>query len=122
MPPLETSCLNQDGVLWTASGSFDDAGEETVDAAIPIKIRHEIGKKKAVDSQGNVVAVDSVAVVDRTIAVGSILWPGNIDDIATPPVDLLEVMAYSEIPDVKGRNFRKTVGLVRHSDELPGLA
>ena len=121
MPPLETDCRNDKAVYWAANG-FDKFGKEKVDAAVSIDVRFEIKKEKALDAQGNVIMIDANAVVDREIAVGSRMWMGNIDDIADPPVDLWEVRTNSNVPDIKGRNRRRVVGLTRDSNELPTLA
>lgn len=117
----ETTSRHQKAVLWAANG-FDDYGEPKVDAAVEIDVRWEEKLQEAVDPNGNTVAVDAVAVVNQDIVVGSIMWLGKKDDLATPPVDLKQVMAFNKIPDVKGRVFRRTVDLVRYSNELPGLA
>lgn len=121
MPAQETICRHQKAVLWAANG-FDDYGEPKVDAAAEITVRWEEGLREAVDPNGNTIAVDAVAVVDQDIVVGSIMWLGLKDDLATPPVGLKQVVSFSKIPDVKGRVFRRTVGLIRYSNELPALA
>ncbi len=121
MPPLETACRNQKAVLWMANG-FDSFGERKVNAAVSIDVRWETKTGQTLDAQNNIVAIESNAVVDRDIVIGSILWLGNIDDIATPPVDLRQVVGFGGIPDVKGRNTRRTVLMTRFSDELPALA
>lgn len=121
MPSIETACLNQKAVLWAANG-FDRDGEPKVDAAEEIDVRWETGQREAIDPQGNVIAVDEVVVVDRAIIVGSVMFKGPEDDLASPPTNLKQVVTYNETPDVKGRKFRRVVGLVRYSNELPELA
>ncbi len=121
MPPLETSSRRQQAVLWTANGT-DNYGELKVDASIQIEVRWETGQKEALDPQGNTVALDSTVIVDRVIPIGSIMWLGEKKDLADPPVGLRQVIDYSEVPDVKGREFRRVVSLMKHSDELPALA
>lgn len=121
MPSIETACRHQKAVLWMAN-SFNDQGEQTIGAAVSLDVRHEIGHRSMTNPKGKLIAVDSIAVVDRAITVGSIFWPGNLDDVADPPVDLLRVAAYAETPDVKGRDIRRTIGLVRYDNALPDLA
>ncbi len=121
MPPLETDGRLQKAVLWAANDT-DRYGELKVDAAIQIDIRWETGQKEAVDPQGNTIAFESTVIVDRVIPVGSILWLGEKNDLPNPPTNLRHVVDYSEIPDVKGRNFRRVVSLMKHSNELPALA
>ncbi len=118
---LESTSRHQKAVLWAANG-VDDYGEPKVDAAVEITVRWEEGLQEAVDPNGNTIAVDAVVVVDQAIVVGSIMWLGEKEDLATPPVDLKQVVSFNKIPDIKGRNFRRTVGLIRYSNELPALA
>ncbi len=122
MPSLETACLNQKAVLWNATG-FDRNGEPTIESATgdEIDVRWETGQREAIDPNGNVIAVDEVVVVDRAITIGSVLFKGPEDDLASPPVSLKQVVTYSETPDIKGRKFRRVVGLIRYSNELPGV-
>ncbi len=121
MPAPETISRHQKAVLWTASG-FDDYGEPKVDAAIEITVRWEERLQEAVDPNGNTIALDAMVVVNQDVVVGSIMWLGKKDDLATPPVDLKRVMTFNKIPDVKGRISRRTVGLIRYSNKLPALA
>lgn len=118
--PLETSELNQRAVLWAASGT-DNYGEHTVNAATEIAARWESGLAEAVGAQGAVIASSGTVVVDREIAVGSILWKGKLCDVPTPKTNLHQVIDYQETPDVKARNYRRVVTLARYSDELPGI-
>lgn len=120
MPPLETCRLHQKAVLWAFVGN-DNYGDVTVSAAVEIDVRWETGNRESLDAQGNSIGINSVAVVDRVIAVGSIMWLGNLADIATPPVNLRQVSDNSEIPDLKSRKFRRVVSLVKYSNELPTI-
>lgn len=121
MPPLETDCLFQKAVLWMASANvFDGYGEHKVSAMkVPLDVRWEEGNAEAIDPQGNVIAIDALVVVDREITIGSIMWQGCIVDVADPPVNLYEVFTRNGVPDLKGRNMRRVVGLKRYSNELP---
>lgn len=125
MPAQETTHRFQKAVLWTAVTTgvkSSDYGEHKVNAKIQILVRWEERRREAIDPNGNTIAVDIVAVVNQDIPVGSIMWLGDIDDVAIPPVDLKEVVTFNKIPDIKGRNYRRTVGLIRYSNELPTLA
>ncbi len=121
MPTLETSALRQKAVMW-AKNSYDANGEVTIDAAVEIDVRWETGNRESQDARGNTIAITSTAFVDRVIEVGSIMWLGAQRDVSDPPTNLRQVVDYDEIPDVKGRKFRRVVSLVKHSDELPTLA
>ena len=122
MPPIELADRRQKAVLWAAvEDSFDDYGKHKVSAAIEVKVRWEEKKQESVDAMGNTIALDAFVVVDRVIAVGSIMWLGKKADLATPPVNLKEVAEYREVPDIKGRKSGRVVLLVRYSNELPTI-
>ncbi len=123
MPSPESSDRKQKAVLWaaTAATGFGDYGGHKVSDPIEIKVRWEERKRESVDANGNTIAVDATVVVDRVIGVGSIVWLGKKVDVASPPVNLKQVVAYQEVPDVKGRKIRRTVLLTRYSDELPTI-
>lgn len=121
MPPQETTARHQKAVLWEASG-FDDNGEIKVNAAVELDVRWEEKQTESLGPTGNTIKSDATVVVDQDIVIGSIMWPGIIDDLATPPVDLWQVIDFSKIPDIKGRINRRGVLLIRYSNELPTLA
>ncbi len=115
MPAIETDCRTQFVVLEAATG-VDDYGENTRAAPVEIKVRWELGKTEAVDSLGNTIGIDVIAVVDRVIAIGSTLWLGRIADYPATPLGAQEVIDYKEIPDTKGREFRRVVLLRKKSN------
>jgi len=121
MPPIETDDLCQEAVLWVANG-VDNSGEYKVDAAVEINVRWETSGKEGVDALGNEIIVDSLVVVDQMIPTGSIMWLGELDDLPDTLVDLRRVASYTEVPDIKGQEIRRTVALTRYHDELPALA
>lgn len=111
----------QKAVLWTFAG-YDGHGDVKVNAAAEIDVRWEERRRETLDANGNSIAIDATVVLGQEIAVGSILWLGALADVATPPVNLKQVVVYNSTPDVKAREFRRTVGLVKYSNELPTLA
>jgi len=121
MPDMETDDLHQKAVHWAANG-YDDYGKFKVDAAAEIDTRWEIKQGEFINALGETVAYDSIAWVSSALTVGSILWLGALSDIATPPVNLRQIVARSIIPDVKNRATRYKMMLVKHSDTLPTLA
>ncbi len=120
MPNIESSDIPQTAVYWKSSG-VDRFGEQKVEAAVEINVRWETTQREILGAEGNSIALDSIAVVSQKIVVKSIMWLGKLVDVASTPIDLREVVQYNEVPDVKGRSFRRTVFLVKHSDELPAL-
>lgn len=123
MPPLETCDLKQKAALWSANG-VDREGEYKVDAVVGIRTRWEIGRTEAKGILSSTIAFDELVIVDREIAVGSIMRKGDVELVPDPPTNLREVVDYIEVPDLKGRArfTRRYVKLIKHSNELPTLA
>lgn len=117
MPPIETFHRHQTAVLWPATG-FDGYGQPTVGAAVEIMVRWEATKRQVPDAAGSNIALDAEAVVDRKIKPGSNMWLGKLADYAAGETKFV-VKDCVEVPDVKNRHVRRTVGLVRQSDTLP---
>jgi hypothetical protein len=128
MPALESDNLWQYAVLWVPTGT-DRYGRRTVDRENPreVRCRWEYGRKGTLNPQGETVALDATVVVDSLVPVGSQLWPGRLIEwqglnggLGDDPLDepLYEVLTSSAIPDIKGRNTRRTLGLVRSKDTL----
>ncbi len=69
------------------------------------------------DPNGNVVAVDSTAKVDRLIPIGSIMRLGRLEDLSgtsgAPPEDSMYVKVNNGTRDIKVRWTHYTVGLMR---------
>lgn len=117
MPSIETADLKQNAVLWMAdlTGYADDAGNARITTPIDIRVRWEASKGEGEKRKARVV-------VDREITKGSILWLGKMIDLPNPPTkpsDLMQVIAYSTIPDVNNRQQRKLVDLVLLGSQLP---
>ena len=121
MPYQETTSRHQKAVLWAASG-FDDNADVKVLDRVEISVRWEEKDIETLDPAGNTIAAEAMVVVNQDIAVGSIMWLGELEDVADPPVNLWTVIKFNKIPDIKGRAYRRTVMLMRHSNELPELA
>ncbi len=120
MPAIETSGLHQKAVLWVESG-FDNDGNVKVVAAVEIDVRWIEGKGDIRNAQSGSIDFDATAVIDREIAVGSIMWKGELDDYVATVVKY-QVVDYREVPDIKGRKFRRVVKLMKFGTELPTLA
>jgi len=121
MSDMETSDLHQKAVLWTINGTDDD-GENKVNAAVEISIRWQFKHGEVLDPNGNPIAFDTVAIVDQTLSPGDILWLGALADVASPPINLRQVLTYEEVPDVKNRVSRRRITMMKHGDTLPTLA
>lgn len=120
MPRYLTKWRKQKAVLRESSG-YDDNGEYKVGSATEIDVRWENKQVEALDPEGNTIAIDALVHVDEDIAIGSVMWLGELDDI-TDGITWMEVVTISKVPDLKGRKYRRVVGLKRYSTELPAAS
>lgn len=128
MPPIETSDRWDKALLWTKAG-YDNYGNYTRSSDYTeIDVRWEEERGETLDSNGNVVAYDVRCVVAQEIAIGSIMWKGDEDayteaagtvGTADNTIDFMIVIQRSHIEDIKGRNIRRVVYLIRYKDDLP---
>lgn len=123
MPPLGQSGMHDDAVLWVLSQGFGDySGTPAYDSSPQaLRVRWEPGRTLTRGPDGSLVAVDAQVWVNRRVEPKSLLWRGNIDDL--PPVnsfadlspdvqsEIMEVVTYNEVPDVKGRDPVFRLGL-----------
>jgi len=126
MPALQTRNRRQKAVYWAAN-SNDKFGEVKVDAAIEIKVRWEKDHNEVLDPKGASIVTEATVVVDREIIIGSILWLGALADLPALVADyedLKQAIVYNETPDIKNiaRKTRRTVKLMKYSNQLPALA
>lgn len=118
MPPLETSDLHQTAVLCTYVGQ-DNYGNPLLDDPVEISVRWEETYKESIDPRGNPILITDTVVVDQDIAVGSILWLGELSAFSSPYTNLRIVNEYRETPDLKNIHRRRVVELGHWSDHLP---
>lgn len=120
MSRLLRNSLNQKAVLWVAEG-VDNYGSYKVNSPVEISVRWEENRNEVTDNLGNTIVTDAVIHVNREIVVGSILWLGELIDVATPPVNLKQVVIYEEVPNLKARTKFRSVSVIKFSDTLPTL-
>lgn len=121
MPYPEFTGRKQFAVYW-ALNSYDDYGRPLLASPIQIRVRWEAVERDGLDPQGTPIKIEAGVVVDRAVTVDGIMWQGKLADLPSPVTDLKQIIAYHEIPDVKGRKFRRTVDLMKYGDTLPDLA
>jgi hypothetical protein len=68
-------------------------------------------------SKGN--AVNSVVLVDRDIATGSILRLGTLASLPSKMNNLFEVIGTNKVPDIKGVEYQWTCMLTKRQPTLP---
>jgi len=120
MVSIETLGRKQKATYWPSGTTYTDTGQLKVQAAIEIDVRWEDRQQEALDGDGNTIRVDAVVVVDRNIAVGSMMWLGEKADWADGE-QLNEVVSFDKVPNLKATRYRRVVGLIRYSDSLPPL-
>jgi hypothetical protein len=119
--PLETEDLLQKAVLWAASETaVDDDGNRKVSSTpIEINVRWLTKKDQTTNAKGIVIGTEGTVIVEQDIAIGSILWLGEIDDVATPPVNLFQTVSFDTTPDIRNFNTRRSVRVKRFGNTLP---
>lgn len=108
----------QDAVLWALAGK-DKFSNPKVSSPVGIKVRWIKKQTESLDAKNQVIRSDVMVIADRDIAVGSILWEGKLADVPSPAVDLFQVIGSRAVPNLKNRETRYTVFLIRYSDTLP---
>jgi len=115
MPALETDCREQFAVYEEATGT-DDYNQATRAAPVELKVRWELTRSQIIDAAGDTISIEAQVVVNQVIVEGSTMWLGKLADYPASPANLKEVVVFKEIPDIKGREFRRTVLLRKFSD------
>lgn len=121
MGHMESDFRKQKAVLWAVSTTPTGFGRYKLSAAVELDVRWSERKHETTNVQGTTIIADVAVVVNQAVTVGSVMWKGLKKDLPTSPTNLYEVVAYNEVPDIKGRGFRRTVSLQRWGDELPEL-
>lgn len=117
MPSIETFHRHQKAVLWTRAGTTE-FNEPAFSTPIELDVRWEWTQEESLDEAGSPIIVEAMVVVDREIQEGSLMWLGELEDwygtgSAGDDDYRMRVLRYNEVPDLKGRNYRRTVALVR---------
>lgn len=118
MTVIETSGCLQDAVLWPFL-KHDSNGEPVVSDPVEILVRWEHTVMQALNNESGSIVVTAAVMVDLAIAPGSIMRLGTLDSVPDPPNKLVEVVDFVETPDVKARNFQRSVIVRRWERGLP---
>jgi hypothetical protein len=126
MPPIETAYRRQKAVLWALEGYGAD-GEQIVASPVELTVRWINKTKSMPGPDGKPIAVDAFVIVDQDIDVDSTMWEGSLEDwyesgSGGEDSSVMEVVAFNKTPDLKGRHFRRTVGLAFYKDVPPNLS
>lgn len=122
MPPIETDLRNQWCVLWPLEG-HDSYSEPLLGEPVELRVRWEDRPRDITSPQSVALEYDATIVINRRIEVGSQMWLGTLDDwygegSAGKDVGLVEVVEYTETPDLKNRHTRRVVYVRRYRDTL----
>lgn len=146
MPAIETMHCHDDALLWEVVGYGADGQPVIESEPTAIKCRWEEEYKEVVDRKGNSVLSVAKVVVKEDIPVGSILFLGTLADYMTTELglgqggvlqlsqggnllintagggkgtDLHQAVVKTKVADLKGRNNRRWLRLIRWGDTLP---
>jgi hypothetical protein len=148
MPPLERTDLLDAAVFWPPKGGGkpDAYGALVVGSPVEIPCRWTDQQARALDPQGNTITVDATVVVDDDIEqfapdppspsqawrwiIGGILWRGGLYDLPgtgvaesrVPTSGVYVIKTYNATSDIKGREYRRTVGLFRFMESMPQVS
>lgn len=109
---------HQKAVLWRAAGN-DREGNVVVYDPVEIDVRWEETRQDVLNPfSGEMVTKTANVVVDQEIAIGSIMWLGELADVPASG-DFRQVIEYRETPNWNKTLIRRVVGLMRFSTSLP---
>ena len=112
MPPLETDDLKQFAVIWEQV-DYDANGRPTLGSATEISARYEQVLGEVISNNDSSIDNSVEVIVDRALPIGTQVWLGELVDLPTPLSELLEVIGFVSVPDVKSRNFRRVATLIK---------
>jgi hypothetical protein len=121
VPAIEGQSRYQKAVLW-AIAAEDDYGKPKVLVPREILVRWNDKLAEGNNPLEEVVGYDATAVVNEDIAIGSILWLGEVVHLPSTLTNLMKVVSFNSTPDIKNRCRMRTIGMVRFMDTLPEIA
>jgi hypothetical protein len=118
-PPLETADLDRTAVYlaFTGQGRY----EPTFAAAVEIPVRWVTGRTEARGPDGGTVSLDAAIATDRTLAIGSKVWLGELADWTgtgsnDEDAEIHRVATDRTAKDIKGVQTRYEFGLQKWRD------
>ena len=112
MPTPETATLPQHAVWWPCTG-YSDSGDPIHGAAVAVKVKWEQDTRLLLNSQGSPNGATTTVFVDRVMGQDDQLWLGRLDILPENPTDLMLLVAFNEIGDIKGRRTTRMATLMR---------
>lgn len=108
-------------VYWEL-GTLDMYGQPTLNTPVELSVRWEHGLAQEILPQTNPQSVDATVWVKQDVTVGSMMWIGALTDLPTPVTDVLEIVEFQKIPDIKGRAYERAALLRRYANSLPTVS
>lgn len=102
-----------------AKSSYDEYGAPTVSTPVELTVRWEQGLSQQIQTAAAPTSVDATVWVDRDIEVGSMFRLSALVDVPGTADEILEVVDFQKIPDIKGREFERVVLLRKYMELLP---
>lgn len=129
MPALEGMGRHQKAVLWEKTG-VDRYGETVRATPVELDVRWEEGSTDMLLPDGTKVKLEGVVVTNRAVPEGSLMWLAP--NAALSPLEqwygtgsagddsgVMMVHSKDTAPDLKGRNVRYELNMVKYRDTLP---
>lgn len=113
----ETAGRTTTAILWASIGT-DQRGRPLLDEPREIKLRFLEGSGEALLSSSGENTRPAIAVVAEDVPVRSAIWVGCLDEwyeegSAGNNVNVLEVVNFEKVPDIRGRNHYREITLIR---------
>lgn len=95
----------------------------TVGNPCEIRVRWNDIYKEVRLPDGTTITITAELVLDRVPPIGSALWRGSLKDLAllgkVPPSNVMEVISYNSVPDLKNRATAYNASLQLFRGTLP---
>jgi hypothetical protein len=110
----------QKAVYWAPLETSTSTGRKKVGATkTELEVRWEASQADALDGNGETILLDAQVKVYQDIGIGGLMWLGALTSLPSPPTNLYEVVTFEKVPNTKGTDYERWVGLQRYSDALP---
>ncbi len=117
MPSQESDWLFQPAVLWAATDFDSDGRQKVTSTPVQIYVKFNQGKSRQASATNDNKQLAGEAVVDRQIAVGSLVRIGKLEELPTPLTELMVVVGYNEVSDIKQQERFRSVTLNRYQGQ-----
>lgn len=129
MPAIETLDREQYAILWLYTG-VDQYGEEQFGLPSVARVRWIQKRSKVTDAKGNTTTLDGQVISNVMIPLRSAMWLGAngnsnpitqysaLQNSGATDRQVMRVETANYTPDIKNRNTRYEIGLMRYKDAI----